>query len=143
MKTSSLIFAMLLAGLIISASGPVHGQFVTLARKIKSMHAGGADVAHVILEAKPFLVYRTIMDTLTTNKQFEISSSDNAKRFVEFTKQKNKISMQVDSLASGLTQITVVSAHSDKETKQPTDLAVEAIFRICKLLGISCTLDKP
>ncbi len=107
------------------------------------MRTSEADVATVILEARTFRVYQAIMDTLTTNKKFEISSSDNAKRFVEFTIRNYKVSMQVDSLESGLTQITVVSVQSDKSQKQTTDIAVEAIIKASQMAGIKCTADKP
>ena len=106
------------------------------------MHTSKSDIATVILDAKTYRVYAIIIDTLTTNKKFEISSRDNAKRFVEFTNQTYKVSMQVDSLEKSLTQITVVSMHSDNSQKQATDIAVKAILRICQLVGIKCTVDK-
>jgi hypothetical protein len=142
MTTYSKFSLLLVIGFVLLFSGPVHSQFVTIARKIKSMHTSKSDIATVILEAKPYKVYETIIDTLTTNKKFEITSRDNVKRFVEFTNQTYKVSMQVDSLERFLTQITVASMHSDNSQKQATDVAVSAIIRICKLVGIKCTVDK-
>jgi len=83
------------------------------------------------------------IDTLTSGQKFEIISRDNAKWFVEFTNRTYKVSMQVDSLENGLAQITVASMHSDNSPKQTTDIAVDAIFRVCHMVGIKCTLDKP
>lgn len=133
----------LVIGFMFLVSSPVHSQFVTLARKIKSMRTSEVDVATVILDARTFRVYRSIVDTLTSNKKFKISNMDNSKRFVEFSNQTYKVSMQVDSLEKNLTQITVSSVHSDNAAHQTTDIAVEAIIRVCQMAGIKCTKDKP
>ena len=106
------------------------------------MHSGSTDVATVILDAKTFKVYWAVIDTLTTNPKFKISQRDNTKRFVEFTAGTCKVSMQVDSLASALSQITVSSAHADNAEKQTTDIAVDVIQTVCQKLGIKCTQDK-
>lgn len=141
MKRISLFVLLMLAAILMSVTVPVRAQFVTIARKIKSMHTPKADVATVILDARTFMVYRTITDTLTTNKTFQITGRDNARRFVEFTHQDYKVSMQVDSLESKLAQITVTSVHSDNPGKQATDVAVEAIQRVCRMAGIKCTVS--
>ncbi len=130
-------------GLILMASTPGHSQFITLARKIKSMHTSEMEVATVIIDARTFRVYQTIIDTLTSNKKFEITNRDNVKRLVEFKNRSYKVSMQVDSLDSGLSQITVASLHSDNTAKQTTAVAVDAILKACQAVGIKCTVDKP
>jgi hypothetical protein len=130
-------------GFVLLVSTPGHSQFISIARKIKSMHTSEMDVATVILDARTFKVYQTILDTLTSNKNFEITSRDNAKRLVEFKKQSQKVSMQVDSLDNGLSQITVASLHSDNSAKQTTTVAVDAILKVCQAVGIKCTLEKP
>jgi hypothetical protein len=121
---------------------PVNAQFITIARKIKSLHSSDSDVATVLLDAKPYRVYQTIIDTLSTGQKFKIVSQDKAKRCVEFSNQKFKVTMQVDSLEKQLTQITVAAAHSDNDGKQATDVAVGAIQRVCLMVGIKCTVDK-
>jgi len=130
-------------GFVFLFSVPVHAQFITIARKIKTMRTGNTDIATVLIDARTFRVYQIIIDTLTTGQKFKIISRDNVKRYVEFSNQKYKVSMQVDSLAKGLTQITVASVHSDNTPKQTTDVAVDAIVRVCKMVGIKCTIDKP
>jgi hypothetical protein len=62
---------------------------------------------------------------------------------VEFTRGKADVTLKVDSLADGLSQITVSAAHVDDAEKQSTDYAVEAILGVCTKAGIKCTLDKP
>ncbi|MEI6842833.1 MAG: hypothetical protein WCK53_16310 [Methanomicrobiales archaeon] len=143
MTTGTKYTISLLIGFAFLLSTPVHSQFVTIARKIKSMHTSQADIATVILDAGTFKVYRAMMDTLTSNKKYAISNRDNTKRFVEFTVQTHKVSMQVDSLDKGLSQITVASVHSDNAAKQSTDIAVDAIVRVCHSIGIKCTLPGP
>ena len=106
------------------------------------MHTSQADVATVLLDARTFRVYSTIIDTLTTDKKFKISNRDDAKRFVEFSNQAFKVSLQVDSLENKLAQITVTSMHSDNAAKQPTDIAVEAILNVCRMAGINCSLPE-
>ena len=135
----SLIF---LIGLVFLASLPVHAQWVTLTRKIKAMHTSQTDVATVIIEAKAFRVYQAVIDTLMSDPKFVITNKDKEKRLVEFTKETNKVSIQIDSLANGLSQVTVAANHSDKAPVQATDNAVEAVIKVCNKVGIKCTLDK-
>lgn len=142
MKTYRIYSFFLLIGFVIYFSVSSQAQFVTIARKIKSMRTSQTDVATVIIDAKTFMVYKAMIDTLTSVPKVKITNRDNLKRLVEFTCETNTISMQVDSLANALSQITVSAAHSDNKQKQTTDLAVEAIFRVCHKVGVKCTLDK-
>jgi hypothetical protein len=130
-----IVFAFLL-------STPIHAQWMTIARKVKSMRTSQTDVATVIIDAKTFRVYQAVIDTLTSNSKFKITNRDNTKRLVEFTNGNNTVSMQIDSLATGLTQITVAANHSDNASKQQTDFAVDAIFGVCHKVGVKCTVDK-
>ena len=139
MRNSSL----LLVGLALLVSVPVHAQFITLARKIKSKHTSQSDVATVMVDAKTFRVYQAVIDTLTSNPKFEITRRDNAERQVEFTRESYNVAIKVDSLANDVSQITVTAAHTDKSPQQPTDIAVNAILGICHKIGIKCTLEKP
>ncbi|MEI7724972.1 MAG: hypothetical protein WCK09_07690 [Bacteroidota bacterium] len=132
----------LIIGFIFLMSIPIQAQFVTIARKIKSMRTPETDIATVIIDAKTYRVYRAVIDTLTSNPKFTINSMDDAKRFVEFTTGPNKVSMQIDSLAIDLSQITVASKHSENSAKQSSSIAVEAVLRVCDKLGVKCTLDK-
>jgi hypothetical protein len=133
-------FLMIVFAFLIST--PVHAQWMTIVRKVKSMRTSQTDVATVIIDAKTFRIYQAVIDTLTSNPKFQITSRDNTKRLVEFTNGNNKVSMQIDSLATGLSQITVAANHSDNAPKQPTDIAVDAIFGVCHKVGVKCTLDK-
>ncbi|MCX6277426.1 MAG: hypothetical protein NT004_04950 [Bacteroidetes bacterium] len=133
----------LLFGLAFIVSVPVNGQFVTLARKIKSKHTSQTDVATVMIDAGTFRVYGAVIDTLGSDPKFQITRRDNAERFVEFTRETYKVSIKVDSLAIEQSQITVTAVHSDNSPKQATDIAVDAIIKVCNKIGVKCTLDKP
>lgn len=132
----------LLIGLIVLISLPVDAQWITIARKIKTMRTGNTNVATVIIDAGTFNVYRAVIDTLTTNPKFKIIQRDNVKRQVQFTKDIFTVSMQVDSLATGLSQITVVAASSGIPPQNKTDIAVDAILGVCNKVGIKCELEE-
>jgi hypothetical protein len=121
---------------------PGQAQFMMLARKIKGMHTPSADVATVILDAKPSGVYKAMIDTLTTNPKFRVTNKDQAKYLVEFTKEQCKVSMQVDSLDKALSQITVSATASDNNSEKTSSVAVDAIQNVCKKLGIKCTVKE-
>jgi len=120
----------------------VSGQFITIARKIKSKHTSQTDVATVTIEVKTYRVYQAVIDTLSSNTKFKINNRDNVKHLVEFTNGTNTVSIQVDSLANGSSQITVSSAHSDTSPKPTTDIAVDAIMAVCHKVGVKCTCDE-
>ena len=117
MRSVKLYPFLLLIGFIVCVLTPVDAQFVAIARKVKSMRAGDMEVATVLLDAKTYKVYRAVIDTLNTDPKFTITRQDNTKRFVEFTKAKNSISIQVDSLADGLSQITVAAKESGSSSQ--------------------------
>jgi len=121
---------------------PVPGQFITIARKIKSKHTSQSDVATVTIEVKTYRVYQAIIDTLSSNTKFKINNRDSVKHLVEFTNGTIPVSIKVDSLSNGFSQITVSSAHSDTSPKQTTDIAVDAIIAVCHKVGVKCTLDE-
>jgi hypothetical protein len=127
--------------LIILSALSADAQFVTLARKIKSMHSSQADVATVMLDAKPANVYKAVIDTLRSDPKFRITNQDTQKRMVEFSKGNQKVSMQIDSLAANLTQITVAAPHTEDAPKQTTDAATEAILKVCEKIGIKCSVE--
>lgn len=142
MKMSKLYTPFLLIGLMVLISLPVDAQWVTIARKVKSMRTGNSDIATVIIDAGTSNVYRAVIDTLTTNPKFKIIQRDNAKRQVQFTNDIYTVSMQVDSLAIGLSQIMVVAESSGLPPRNKIDVAVSAIIGVCNKIGIKCELEE-
>lgn len=125
---------------ILVVSLPAHSQWVTIARKIKGMRTPQTDVATVLLDAKPYKVFQAVVDTLSSDPKFIITAKDNDKRKVDFNRGNFRITMQVDSLAAGLAQVTVAAPRSD-EQQGGTDMAVEAILKISKKAGIKCSVQ--
>ncbi len=132
----------LMTWIIFLGSIPLHGQFVTIARKIKSMHTEKTDIATVLIDAKPQKVYKAIIDTLTTDTRVKIKTRDNSIRQVEFNNGRYDVSMRVDSLAAVLTQITVAVENSGESQKPATNPSVEAILKVCQKAGITCTVEQ-
>jgi hypothetical protein len=142
MKRSSVFFVLLATAVIISVSAPVQAQFLTIARKIKTMKTGQADIATVIIDARTFRVYQALTDTLKSNPKYQITSSNKEENSVEFKIKTYTVTMKVDSLAKGLTQITVSATPPGDSGKKATNMAVEAIMGVCHKAGITCTLDQ-
>jgi hypothetical protein len=140
-KTTLLCLCLLTTGIIYNST-PVQAQFVTIARKIKTMRTGQSDIATVIVDARTFRVYQAVIDTLQSNPKFQITHRNNADKSVEFKIKTYTITMKVDSLANSLAQITVSSAPPGDSEKQATNMAIEAITGVCHKAGIKCTLDQ-
>jgi len=136
----------LLSGVVILLlSTTAHGQAVFLARKAVgavsrlTSHAQGYDVATVLLAADADKVYRTSVDILKENPKLRITSSDSVARTIEFTDGNQAASLKVSRIQEDTTQLIVgSSATAGKEALTP--LVVDGIFRICKRMGVSCSL---
>ena len=141
MNTSRFILHSFLVGLLCSFTFSAHSQFITIARKIKTMHTQESDVATVLLDAKTYKVYQAVIDTLGSDKKFRITSTDPVKRLVVFTEGSSKVTMQVDSLGQGMTQITVSATHPDTPDAKVSNKAVQAIMNVCRKAGIRCSIE--
>jgi hypothetical protein len=140
MKKSGIYFTIILSGLILCLVIPLPAQFITIARKIKNMKSDKSDVATVILDAGASAVFKAIMDTVTSQPKCRIVQRDNSRKLVEFTNGTNSFTMQVDSLAIGLSQITVMAVPSGDTQQKPADAAVKAILSVCHKVGLQCTV---
>lgn len=142
MKISKSLTLLLLTGLIVLITAPADAQWVTIARKVKSMRTGTTDIAHVIIDAGTTNVYRAVIDTLTSNPKVDITLRDDKKRQVQFNNELYIVAIQVDSLGTKLSQITVAAASSGIVSQPKTDIAVKTIFGVCKKAGIKCELEE-
>lgn len=141
MKSKNLLISLLLGAALLAVAVPVNAQFITIARKIKSMNTPSADIAYVIIDAGAAKVYQAVIDTLTTDPKFSVIKEDKSRNYVEFSRKEQKIAIQVDSLATGLSHLTVTAPVTGKEAQKPTDPAIDAIFKICEKAGVKCTID--
>ena len=142
MKISKSLSILLLTGLIVLISAPADAQWVTIARKVKSMRTGTTDIAHVIIDAGTTNVYRAVIDTLTSNPKVDITLRDDKKRQVQFNNELYIVAIQVDSLGTKLSQITVAAVSSGIVSQPKTDVAVRTIFGVCNKAGIKCELEE-
>jgi hypothetical protein len=142
MKISKSLTTLLLTGLIGLISAPADAQWVTIARKVKSMRTGTTDIAHVIIDAGTTNVYKAVIDTLTSNPKVNITLRDDKKRQVQFNNELYIVAIQVDSLGTNLSQITVAAVSSGIVSQPKTDVAVKTIFGVCNKAGINCVLEE-
>jgi hypothetical protein len=140
-KFISLLFILFLGSLIILPQAST-AQFITIARKIKSMNSGNNNVATVILDAGAARIYKAVIDTLSASPKTHITKRDNLKNHVEFTAGSNAVSLQVDSLDRGLSQITVLATQNESASTKATDAAVNAILSVSRKAGIKCTVKE-
>jgi hypothetical protein len=136
---SSFLRFVALTGLTLGISGQISAQFLTIARKIKSMKSDGKDVSTVILDAGAAKVYTALIDTLESQPKFRITAKDDIKKHVEFEGGGSSLSMQVDSLDVRLSQITVLAVASGDAPPASTDAAASAILGVCRKVGLYCT----
>lgn len=142
MKISKSITLLLVTLLIVLISATADAQWVTIARKVKSMRTGTTDIAHVIIDAGTANVYRAVIDTLTSNPKVDITLRDDKKRQVQFNNELYIVGIQVDSLGAKLSQITVAAVSEGIVPQSKTDMAVKTIFGVCSKAGIKCELEE-
>ena len=140
---SKQFFLPLLAALAICLSLPSQAQFITIARKIKSMNSGDKDVATVILDAGCAKVYKAVTDTLSSDPACRILKRDDAKKQVEFSHDSYTLSIKVDSMDVSVSQITVLSENQGKSTQKSAGKAANVILAVCRKTGLQCTLKEP
>ena len=136
----------ILSGIIvILLSTTAHGQAVFLARKAigavsrLTSHSQGYDVATVLLTADADNVYRTSLDILKENPKIRITSNDSTNRTIEFTVGKQAASLKVSPVQTDAAQL-IVGSSAAKGKEDLTPLVVDGIFRVCKQMGIPCSL---
>lgn len=125
--------------LLILAPATSEAQFVAIARKIKNLSSGDKDVATVIMDAGASKVYAAAVDTVTAHKKFRITKKENSTRHLEFSNGESTITIQVDSLQSKLSQITVLAVQEGSASKSATQSATNTILAICRKLNLQCS----
>jgi len=137
--------------LLLGASGLAAAQWVFLARqaigRVEQMQqssaqaAGGTgasyDVATVIVEVPAPKVFDTVKSMLAKNTEVRVTSTDEARRSVEFTDGRQIGGIQVSVLGDSLAQLMVSTAHPGIPTST-TSTIVERILNVCRELGVSC-----
>jgi len=124
--------AVLIAALFVLPDiSSVEAQWVMAARAVKNRvqqmsqksETGGYDVAIVVLEAAPAAVY------------------DGKAGRIEIRKGKQVAGFQISPLGDKLTQLVIASSVSEGAEPSPTSLVVDAVLRVCKEVGVKCTVE--
>lgn len=144
---------------LFSLTDVVQGQTVFLARKalgVVSHLAGqvedqiqgqgkdqapgkGPEVASVLLAADADHVYTKAVKVLQGNAKVQIVRRDDVHRTVEWTYEKQSAALMVSRLQPDVSQLLVASATASGK-KTDASWVVDGVLRVCKEMGVSCTL---
>ncbi len=106
----------------------------------RSQNGAGYDVATVVLEANADKVYQTAVKNLTAHTDLTITKQDPRRRIVEFAKGQQVASLQATPLGEKITQLVIASSLAAGQPDS-TSLVVEGVLRVCKEMGVECTLQ--
>lgn len=121
-------------------------QWVFLGRKAvgavsrlttKTPGSPGYDVASVLIEARPEKVYDTALRILKEKHHLKITYMDEKTRTVEFTDDKRIIGMKAIPLGDTVTHL-LISSSGSSQGPGTTSTAVDAVFKVCKEMGVAC-----
>lgn len=131
-------------------SSVAEAQWVLLGRKAvgavsrlasKTQDGPAYDVASVLIEARPEKVYDTALRILKEKHNLKITHMDNKTRSVEFTDEKRVVGMKAIPLGDTVTHLLISSSGSSAGSGT-TSSVVDAVFRVCKEMGVACVLSE-
>lgn len=102
---------------------------------------GGYDVAMVLLEAAPAAVYDKTLKSLQDHSDVTITKNDGKTGRIEIRKGKQVAGFQILPLGEKLTQLTIAASISDSTDPHPTSMVVDAVLRVCREVGVKCTVE--
>jgi hypothetical protein len=100
----------------------------------------GYEVASVLIEARPENVYAAALKILKEKHNLKITYQDDKTRSVEFTDDKRIVGMKAIPLGDMVTHLLISSSGSSRGSEN-TSSAVEAVFKVCKEMGVACVLS--
>src|SRR3974377_2353182 len=101
----------------------------------------GYDVAMVVLEAAPAAVYDKTIKSLQSHPEITITKNDGKTGRIEIRKGKQVGGFQISPIGEQLTQLVIASSVSEGEEPSPTSLVVDGVLRVCKEVGVKCTVE--
>jgi hypothetical protein len=127
----------------------VKAQWVMAAHAVKNRvqqmsqksETGGYDVAIVVLEAAPAAVYDKTVKSLQSHPEVTITKNDGKAGRIEIRKGKQVAGFQISPLGDKLTQLVIASSVSEGGEPSTTSLVVDAVLRVCKEVGVKCTVE--
>ena len=143
-------FMVLMVALFVLAGiSCVEAQWVAAAHAVKNRvqqmtqksENGGYDVAIVVLEAAPAAVYDKTVKSLQSHPEITITKNDGKTGRIEIKKGKQVAGFQISPLGEKLTQLVIAASVSEGGEPSATSLVVDAVLRVCKEVGVKCTLE--
>lgn len=134
---------------VLPAISRVEAQWVMAARAAKNRvqrmtqksENGGYDVAVVVLEAAPAAVYNKTLKSLQSHPEITITRNDGKTGRIEIRKGNRVAGFQISPLGEKLTQLVIASSIAESGEPSPTSLVVDAVLRVCREVGVTCTLE--
>ena len=144
--------AALYTALLVLAAVPAEAQWVTVGRaalkKVKTLTqseptgAPGYSVATVLLEGNAGKVYEVAFKAIKANDKLRLTKQSAEKGALEFADGDRVVGLTVTPIDGKVTQILVAST-AKAGAPDETSVVVKATLRICKEMGVECTLAAP
>jgi hypothetical protein len=148
---SARICRVVIAGLLLSATGVTEAQWVLLGRKavgvVRSLsqpHDGdrpGYDVATVVLDVDAEKVYRAVLAHLQANPAVAISAEDAPNLTVRFAAERQQGEIQVTPLREGYSELLVAASGAPAGAPSGTSTIVDGVLRVCEKVQVKCTVS--
>jgi len=97
---------------------------------------GSDQTATVELKAQPDAVYRAAIEAAGKNPALTIVERNDAERQLQLSKDGKSAKVHVTELAPGDTRLTISSSKAEEGESSATDLALQAVKRICDELKV-------
>ena len=144
--------AALATALLLLSPAVARAQWVTIGRaalkKVKQVTqkeqtgAPGYSVATVLLEAKAGKVFDVALKSARANEKLRVTKQVPEKGVLEFADGDRVVGVTVSQVDGKITQILIAST-TKPGAPDETSLVAKAALRICKEMGVECTLAAP
>ena len=121
--------------LLVSGSAGCGATLVTAGAAVIYYKSKGDQTATVELKAKPDAVYQAAIAAAEKNPTITIVKRGDAERKLEISKDQKSVTLEVKELSAGVSKLTVSSNKAD-EGQSGTDLALDAIKRVCEEMKV-------
>ncbi len=116
--------------LLVIGSAGCGATLVTAGAAVIYYKSKGNQTATVELKAKPDAVYQAAIAAAKKSPMITIAKQNDEQRKLELSREQKTVALEVQELSTGATKLTV-SSDKVEAGQSGTDLAVEAIKRVC------------
>lgn len=149
MKRGRQVCALVLAGVAMADAMAAGAPWVMVGRRAigridhmtqsETNGGPGYDVATVVLKADPDKVYATALKAVQASTQVRLTVQDAQQRRLEFTDGTQTAGLRVSAVDGQLAQLLVTSVRLPNQTSA-TSLVLNGVMRVCRDMGVECTL---